>query len=451
LKLHLGAKLKSLRDDALARSSGFILATYAVTATLGFVYWVIAARSYAAATVGIAAVSISAMSLASLLSIVGTTTAPVQRIPGRAYGQEWNLTVTVALLTTMGLGFVAGLVCWALLLALLHDPAIRSSAYGLAIAAGVSLTNGAMVLDSIWIVERSGQTRLFMNSLMSAVKMPLLLLPAARAGGALGIQWGWSISIFVGLGVGLYLLRRHCRYRPQVAGFRAEFRAMRFNMAGNYITSVGANVPTYLIPVMVGALESASSMAYFYSAWRIGSLFFVVANAVAGALFAEGARAADSAIRRAQRAMLFIIPGLLAASLLLLLTGPAILSAFGTHYRQHALTLLLLLVLAAVPDALTTVYRTGLRIRQRYRRAAQFVWGMSLLQLLLTVALLPVAGITGAGVAWLAAECAGVAVYLYDALTAHRRPAGPQAGGLELPPSSQLDIDDITSADEALR
>ncbi|MGH7642643.1 MAG: lipopolysaccharide biosynthesis protein [Candidatus Dormibacteria bacterium] len=423
--------LERLYADTLARSSGYILLTTLVTAVLGFGYWVIAARAYPSPSVGTAAVSVSVMTLASLLSGLGTTAAPVQRIPERRRGREWNVTVTVGVVVGGLAGLVAGMISWAVMISIYPGEGLRSPHYALALVAGVALTNCSMVLDSVWVVERSAQIRLLTNTALSVVKLPLLLLPLLHAGGAVGIQFGWTAGVAVAVLLSLVLLARKRHYRLAIRGFWAEARTMRRSLTGNFIVNVGTNVPTYAVPVVVGAVVTASNTAYFYSAWRVGSLFFVGTAAVTTALFAEGSRDPRAAIRKAERAMLVVIPILLLATGMLALLGPATLVAFGSEYRQHGFPLLLFLIGATIPDALTAVYRTVLRLQGRYFQASCFMWGLAVLQIGLTALLLPIWGITGAGAAWFFAESVGVVYSAIDRLWVryHPRSSGGKASG----------------------
>ncbi|MDA8330119.1 MAG: hypothetical protein M0027_02710 [Candidatus Dormibacteraeota bacterium] len=402
--------LRSLYRDNLARASGLILMTSVITALLGFGYWVLAARTYPAAEVGTAAVSVSMMTLASLVSTLGTTAGPVQRIPLLRTARQWNRTVSVSLAVGGVAGALAGMLGWLILVALIHTSGLRSPSYAAALVLGVAFTNGAMVLDSIWVIERITEWRLVTNTLTSIAKLPLLAVPALHAQGASGIQWGWTAGVAFGLAAGVLVLRWKRNFRFVMSGITDELRAMRRSMVGNYIMSLGAQAPTYVVPVLVGAAVSASQTAYFYAAWRIGSLFFLAASAVSNALFAEGAHTPARSVRLAQRAILFLVPILLVVTLTLLLAGPLLLDAFGAAYRASALDLLLLLIAAAIPDAITAVYRTVLRIGHQFLQGSILMWGLAVIQVGITWPFLAIWGISGAGVAWLLAESAGVMV-----------------------------------------
>ncbi len=420
-------QLLRIYHDSLARTSGLIVVTITVTAVLGFGYWIVAARAYSAGAVGTAAVSISAMLMANLLSILGVEAALIQRIPSRALGHQWDLTVTSSLLVAGSSGLAAGFLGWRVIVLVLHAASLRNPLYGIALTAGVGLTNCGSVLDSVWVVEQSTQIRLLTNTVMSVVKLPLLLLPIFRSDGAVGIQLSWTVSLVIAVGLGLALLHRRQGYRPRLSGLRREVRSVRASMAGNYIVTIGAAAPSYVVPILVGTLVSLANTAYFYSAWRVGSFFFVGGLAVSTALFAEQSRNPDRAIQRARQALRLIVPLLVLATAGMAVIGGPFLSAFGPEYRDHALLLLLLLVGTAVPDALNIVYLTTLLVQRRYVQASCFIWSLATAQIVLTLILVRALGIDGAGVAWLLSECLGVLIQAVERVL-RGRPRDPQRG-----------------------
>jgi O-antigen/teichoic acid export membrane protein len=410
------AVVSSLYRDSLARASSIIVTTTGITAILGFAYWVAAARMYPSAAVGTAAVSISAMGLGSLLSSFGASSAAVQRLPHRRAGGEWSATTTVALAVVGLAGLVAGLASWWVITSVLHTSVLRSPEYGVALALGVALTNMSSVLDAIWIVERQAETQLLTNTVMSLAKLGLLSLPVFRVGGAAGIQWSWTASVAVAIALSMTLFARRHGYRPTLAKGSKEIKVMRHAMVGNYIVAVGASTPTYSVPVLVGTMVSLSQTAYFYSAWRVGSFFFVGSMAVSQALFAEGSRNPRGAIHRARQALLVVEPLILVGTVALLLLGRSILAAFGAQYEAHAVPLLLLLVLTAMPDVVNTTYLTLLRLERRFVQASCFMYGLAVLQITLTWLLVSRWGITGAGAAWLFSEYTGVLAAVLDGM-----------------------------------
>jgi ADP-heptose:LPS heptosyltransferase/thymidylate kinase len=92
------------------------------------------------------------------------------------------------------------------------------------------------------------------------------------------------------------------------------------------------------------------------------------------------------------------------------LGGHLILSTFGPSYSLYGYTLLTVLVLSAIPDAITNVYVSVLRVQKRFVWAALLNLGMAAVALGLAWYLLPQMGIVGAGWAWLIAQTAGTLV-----------------------------------------
>jgi len=140
----------------------------------------------------------------------------------------------------------------------------------------------------------------------------------------------------------------------------------------------------------------------------------MVSPAVAASLFAEGAHRPGVLPDQARRAGLMIAALLGPALLVFLPIAPMIMGLFGVEYARHGLTLLALLVLSAIPDALTNVYVSVLRVRGQVWRAAELNVGMAVVALALAWVALPLLGIGGAGLAWLIAQiCGGVFVAIH--------------------------------------
>jgi O-antigen/teichoic acid export membrane protein len=109
-----------------------------------------------------------------------------------------------------------------------------------------------------------------------------------------------------------------------------------------------------------------------------------------------------------------------------LVAGRPILSLFGEDYARHSVGLLDLFVLSAVPDAITNVYVTVLRVERRLRFAGALNVGMAIGTLVLAWVLLPPLGIAGSGWAWLAFQTAGSIVAGVDLLIQRARRRIPE-------------------------
>src|SRR5262249_21531495 len=109
------------------------------------------------------------------------------------------------------------------------------------------------------------------------------------------------------------------------------------------------------------------------------------------------------------------------AMLVLFLGSHYALLMFGSNYAQHGILLLRLLIIAAVPDAITNIYVSVLRVQKRLRFAALLTLGTASLDLTLTWILLPTLGIAGTGWSFLIAQGAGSLVAGGDAIRIYRQ------------------------------
>jgi O-antigen/teichoic acid export membrane protein len=402
------------------------MATTVVSSVLGYVYWIVAARTYSARDVGLVAALISAMTLASNLSNLGIGSALVQTLPRRSSGRTWSLTLNAGLITGTGTGLFAGLAVVAALPLVSPQFAVlrQSPAFAIALVAGVPLWTLATLLDQAFVAERSAGAMLVRNAFFSLLKIALLVLPGLLAAtSSLGIFASWVIgSGIASCAAMLWLVPRLARgYRLTIHGLRPELRSMRSLFAGHHLINLGGMAPVYLLPMLVTAELSPADNAYFYTTWMLGSLFFMVSPAVSSSLFAEGSHARDDVGRKARLSAAII--GTLMAPIMLIffLAGGRIIAVFGPTFPRHGLSLLMILTVAAVPDAITNVYVSVLRIQGRLRRAAVLNVGMALSCLALACVLLPRLGIAGAGWSWLSAQVLGSLVVGVDMLAMRLR------------------------------
>ncbi|HXZ05698.1 MAG TPA: polysaccharide biosynthesis C-terminal domain-containing protein, partial [Ktedonobacteraceae bacterium] len=87
--------------------------------------------------------------------------------------------------------------------------------------------------------------------------------------------------------------------------------------------------------------------------------------------------------------------------------GQYIMLIFGPSYAQNGQELFRIYIIAAIPDAITNIYISVLRVQRRLRFAAALNIGMAIITLGLAWIFLPVFGIAGAGWAFLISQTAG--------------------------------------------
>jgi O-antigen/teichoic acid export membrane protein len=402
------ARLERLRTDSLARNSAMIAAATASTSALGYVYWVLAARLFPAASVGAASALVSAMSLVSTVAIVGGQSALVERLPSRRTQRDWCVTVTTLVVLTATLSLLGSAITLVVLPLLDPDQQLfrGPAAIGLFVVAVVA-TTASTLADFAWIAERRAGVMLAFNVLFAAAKVVLVVVLSQLTSGPTGVVAAWTLSCCVAT-TGSWLVARRIRGFRFVRGdWRSELRALRRCLAGHHVVNLAIVAPTLVLPIVAASRMTTADAAYLYAAWRIGGFFVLLASAVGSALFAEGSHDPSSVGVRARSSVRMLLPLLAVSVLGVVLLRDWILLLFGPEYRDRAATALLLLSLAAIPEAAVSVASAVLRVQRRLRTAAGLLVGIAAVEILLAAWAMPRWGVTGSAAVALGVQLLG--------------------------------------------
>ena len=411
------------RRDSLLRNSTFILGTAVVTSGIGYIYWVVAAHTYSPYDIGLASAFLSIMILTSTITSVGMGYALVQILPRREAGYAWSITLNTSIVVGILTSLLSSFIVVAVLPFFSPQFAVArgSLPFILIFVMGVAVTTTTVLLDQTFVAERATSNMAVRNSVFAVLK--LLLLVILVQVGALGILSSWVLAAIASAAfAGVVLIPRLKRdYRLSVRGMAQQVRPMLSLFAGHHLISLGGMLPNYLLPVFVAIRLSVTENAYFYIVWMVGSMLHLVSPSVAAALFSEGSHAEGDVMRNARNSLAII--GMLVGPMLLacLLGGHYILSFFGPGYSQHGLSSFTLLLISVVPDAITNIYVSVLRVQGRLYVATFLNLSMAAITLVLAWILLPVLGIAGAGWAWLIAQLAGTLIAGVDLLISRYR------------------------------
>jgi O-antigen/teichoic acid export membrane protein len=178
---------------------------------------------------------------------------------------------------------------------------------------------------------------------------------------------------------------------PQIASY----------MLGNYVGSMLSLAANTLLPLLVLSRIGASANAYFAQAWFIAGSLQLIAINMTTSLTVEAA-AEQTRLSAYARSTLIHSAQLLAPLVLVITLGaPIILQIFGSLYAAEGTDLLRLLALAALPNCVNTLYLSVARVQRRMTAIMLVQGALCVLGLGLSYALMPLAGITGVGWAWL--------------------------------------------------
>ena len=405
-------------NDSLIRNSVFIMATTVVSSAFGYAFWLLAARLYNPAVVGLTAAVTSAANIMLLLSSLGVGGTLIQSLPRQPKKTEWSATfwVGMATVTLVAVG-LCGIGVAVLPLISPELTVLRCAGGAAVFAVGtVALTVGATI-DYVYVAERRASDAFAATSVPAPSRCscsgswhwPLDRVPYVSS-------TAWGVAAVFGLGLGVALFVRHIGVArpPAFSVLVRTARGFRSRVTGHQLIGMGAALLPYLLPVLVTVRLSARDNAYFYTTWMMAGLFLVIAPSFSESLFAEGMHRPEEigALARSQFKIIgaILVPGLVTV----LALGGTLLSAFGHAYSDHAVGLLRLAVLASVPDAVTNVYVAVLRVEARLTTAASLNLGIGIGTLVISWFLLPLIGISAVGCAFLAMQLCGCVYVVID-------------------------------------
>ena len=274
-------QIKHHMKDPLYKNSFFIMLTSITAAGFGFIFWMLAAKFYPKEDVGIATALISAMALLVLLSKLGFDFSIIRFFPENDKSKIFSTSVIITTFFAIlfGIVFVLGIDIFSPELHLLKSP-LNSVLFIIFVAASSVVT-----LTSISFIALRKAEFYFLQSILVGSRIlflfPLIFLGAIGIFGAVGISYVIAMLILF-----VFLIRSGIR--PKFMLDRSFLNdAFRFS-AGNYFAGLFMMAPNFILPIMVLNVLGANAAAYYYIAFMIASLLFMIPSAISMSLFVEG-------------------------------------------------------------------------------------------------------------------------------------------------------------------
>ncbi|MEO5744913.1 MAG: hypothetical protein ABIQ53_10040 [Terracoccus sp.] len=408
------------------------MATTVFTAGLGYLYWVVAARGYNTTTIGLAAALIAGQAFTAMMCCLGIDSLLIQVLPKADDDVSWSTMVTVGVAVSTAVSTVVATGVALVLPALTSHYAILDQPIVFVLfVLGSALGTAAAVTDAVFVASRRSEKMLVRNVTFGLVKLPIMALPilARDRPGVSFILLSWvmanAMSLLLAYGYQMHRLRPG--YRPALRRGWARLVQVRGHILAHFLTNAGSQTPQFLLPLIVVALASPRANAYFYLTWSVGGIFLLISPAVSASLFAEGSNAEDL-VANARKSL-----GFVAALLAPMIVGSVflshrVLSVFGTEYARQGTTLLRILALSAIPDAITNIYVSVERVKGHLGRCAVLNVTTALAAVGMTLLLVRHNAVSGPGLAWLIAQAGGAAAVIWSVAHSVARPRrGPIA------------------------
>lgn len=413
-------------SDPLIRNAFYLILNTGINSVLGLAYWVVVARMYDAAAVGISSALVSAMVALSGVAQLNLAVALPHLLPSAGRRAVGIVKLSYAANALLALALATGFVVFAPHIAdsfRVFDPML-----GVAFVLGVVGWGIFALQDGVLTATRRTEWIAIENSVFGVAK-----LAAAAAMAVLGFRYGiflsWVLPVLMIVVPVNALLFGRVLPRYVDTFFTRSTRRLRDTetlqtLGLDYVTSLLRLGQYLFLPLFVIAQLGREANAYLAAALAVALAVEAVGTHMATSLTVEASHKQEELkqllVRAGQR--LAWILGLGVAAVVLL--APVMLRAFGQAYADEATAAMRLLTIAAVPRAIFELYAAICRVERRMHGvvAGQFV-ASSMTVILAIVLLGRDPSITAIGFAWLVAHTLAAAFVLLLLFVAHRRTA----------------------------
>ncbi len=405
-----------IMKDSLYRNSIFMIASTAIMSFFGFLFWIVAARLYSTADIGLATSLISVMGLITGLSVLGLNVGLIRYLPrSRDKSNKINTCFTLAGLASIVVSvvYLLGMGVLSPDLVFIKENALISFAF---IFFMVFACLGTLI-ESVFIALRDTKFILIKNSLFSVLKILGLFLGVGL--GAFGLFSSWMISLIVSVVVLGVVLVRKFDYEPRLVFYDSIVRQMGKYSFGNYVAGFVGGLPMMILPIMILNRLGSEMVAYYYMPMMIAGLLFVISSATTNSLFAEGSWATGSRPKKMDdrrwmiekkkaddglgklvwKAVKIISVLLIPAIIIVFFFGDLVLGMFGADYAREGFGFLRILAISGIFVTVNGTYKNILKIKNKTKElvfmnflSASLILGLSYLFLDM--------GLIGIGVGW---------------------------------------------------
>lgn len=399
-------RLQTMRRSTLLMNAFYLMISTLVVAASGFAFWALVTRTYEPTSVGLATTLLSVSGLLSLLGLAGLDTTLVRFLPNSNRRSDYiNSSFIIVTFTS---GILA--VCLGVVLPFI-SPSLNILSGDWAFLGFVFFTIVSslnILTNAVFLAFKHAKYIFTINALFSIFKVALPLL--AVRGNAMAIFIMAGSAQLLGLVLSIVWMKRKFAYRFTVLFDLDVLRAVKKFSFSVYASSILNLLPPTLLPLIIIFHTNPANAAYYYMAFTIAGVLYTVAYASMQSVFAEGSHDEKAMARYVGKAIKLVAALLLPAALVTALLSSTLLATFGWQYAEGAATLLQLFALGALPVAGYSALGAVFKITKNLRGIVVMNIVYAAIILGLSYLLVPHAGITAVGWAWVIGNIAACSV-----------------------------------------
>jgi len=319
--------------DPLFKNSYFLMGNIFLFSGVGFLFWIIAARFYSPAEIGIGSTIISTTSFFSIFSLIGLDISLIRYLPDEKdkvsmINSSFLLTAIISLL--ISIIFILGTSIWSPALDILK----KNYILGLFFIFFTIFASLSTLQISIFIAFRHSKYS-FYQSIINISKV--ILLPLLTFFGVFGLYSAFGITyILTFIWGNKYIQKIHSSYQFTPKIDIIIVKKMFFYSLGNYLANILIYFPNYILPLMLLNILGSTITGYFYIAWTLSSVLLTISGSVSRSLLAEGSLTPENNQKNILKSLKFTFVILIPLIILIILFGKYFLLLFGKDYAFYS-------------------------------------------------------------------------------------------------------------------
>jgi len=343
--------LKNLINDHLYGNTLWLIADSIMLTGFGFLFWTINTRLFSSEQVGLASTLLASVGLLVALSLLGFDIALIRYLPG--FGKKndminscFSLSGIIALLISVIFVLKVDIFLPKLIL-------LKNGVFGTLFIIFVVFNLFSALIPSVFIAIRKSKFVFIKDLIFSILKLVFPFFFVFL--GAYGIFSSWMISVIIAFIISLFFWR----YKPRFRIHKKIVKKMLKFSVVNYISNFLGVAPGMILPLMITNVINPTTTAYFYIAWMIAMMLFIVPVSISKSLLSEGSRIRKENLKKKiKKSIKFVFVLLVPAMIAVVLLSKYFLLLFGQEYSENAYRLLQILALSSIPFAINKIYIT---------------------------------------------------------------------------------------------
>jgi O-antigen/teichoic acid export membrane protein len=397
---------RTLRHGKVSAAASALVAGQFIRMGGGVAFWTLAARSFSASEVGIAASAVAAMMLCIQLALAGAGSSVIRLYPQTADAAAHLLATAFKFVIVTSFLIAGGFVLiGALTLGVLSDVVTNPIFAAIFVAATVFGTCGSLANEvsvatgrPSQIVVRAGGLSITMLTLLGS----WILFASSRSSDVIFSCWAageLAACVLLALQLGL---RRPTRFMGKNAVVR--LRSVATRALGQHALTLADRIPPFLMTLVITETMTPELGAYWYAVWMAVLAILLIPMYVGTALFADLVR--DAAVTwpriRTNIARTLAVGGI--AALALAVLAGDLLRILGPAYEENGERALQILAATVIPVTVLQTYYAVCRSTDRLREATATALVVGLTAMSVATWLGRTHGLEGVAVAWLACQ-----------------------------------------------